>query len=220
MGFDLFWRDVDVPENFDEDAPEADAKPGFGGSGILWADWDQADSVTGDGEDGNLFHGGNWGSLVFGSRVEGDLNGDGLKNVDDIDLQAIWLTDGTPDAAAADLNGDGRFDFEDRRHLIEVLCNTYLGDANLDDEFNSSDFVAVFQAQEYEDEVARNSTWAEGDWNGDLEFSSADFVVAFQGQGYENGPRPAAAVPEPGTLTLVIIAGLCVLRGRKQKTRS
>jgi hypothetical protein len=215
MGFDLFWRDVDVPDEFDPDFPEADAKPGFGGSGILWADWNHAEVVSGTAEDGNLFHGGNWGSLVFGSLIAGDLNGDGVRDVADLDLQATWLVNGAPDIGAADLNGDGNFDFEDRRQLVDVIFHTFLGDANLDGEFNSSDFVTVFTAQEYEDEFTANSTWSEGDWNGDLEFNSADFVVAFQGQGYEKGPRPAAAVPEPGSFMLLAIGGLILARCRR-----
>ena len=83
MGFDLFWRDVDVPEDFDELDPQGDAKPGHGGGGILWAAWNHAETVSGADEDGNLFHGGNWGSLVFGSQLAGDLNSDGQVDVAD-----------------------------------------------------------------------------------------------------------------------------------------
>ena len=211
MGFDLFWRDVDVPEDFDEEFPEADAKLGFGSAGILWADWNHAEIVDGSSEDGNLFHGGNWGSLVFGTLLEGDLNSDGNVDVADLDLQATWLVGGAPDAAAADLNGDGQFDFGDRSFLAETLLNTFLGDANLDGEFNSSDFVTVFSAGEYEDDINANSTWSEGDWNGDGEFSSADFVVAFSSGGYEKGPR-AAQVPEPKAPGLLAIGVLLVTR--------
>ena len=59
------------------------------------------------------------------------------------------------------------------------------GDANGDGLFNSSDMVAVFQAGEYEDDVANNSTYEEGDWNGDGEFDSQDMVLAFQAGYYE-----------------------------------
>ena len=55
-----------------------------------------------------------------------------------------------------------------------------VGDANGDGIFNSSDLVLVFQAGEYEDAVAGNSTFAEGDWNGDGDFTTADLVLAFQ----------------------------------------
>ena len=72
-------------------------------------------------------------------------------------------------------------------------------------EFNSTDFVVVFGAGQYEDAEALNSTWATGDWNGDGEFNSSDFVAAFTDGGYERGPRPAA-VPEPHALILVCAA--------------
>jgi hypothetical protein len=59
------------------------------------------------------------------------------------------------------------------------------GDANRDGVFNSSDLVQVFQAGEYEDELAENSFWETGDWNDDGEFNSSDFVVAWQFGAYE-----------------------------------
>lgn len=60
------------------------------------------------------------------------------------------------------------------------------GDANRDGVFDSSDLVAVFQIGEYDDGIAKNSTWGDGDWNGDGEFDSADLVVAFQSGQYTN----------------------------------
>ena len=86
---------------------------------------------------------------------------------------------------------------------IEDLAFTYYGDSNFDGQFNSRDFVAVFQDATYEDSIKGNSTWASGDWNGDREFDSADFVLAFRQARYEKGPRPRNArnttvvVPEP-----------------------
>jgi hypothetical protein len=55
-----------------------------------------------------------------------------------------------------------------------------IGDANLDGVFDSSDFILVLQAGEYEDSIPGNSVWADGDWNRDGEFTSRDLVVAFQ----------------------------------------
>ncbi|MCA9214873.1 MAG: hypothetical protein KDB27_17500 [Planctomycetales bacterium] len=108
-----------------------------------------------------------------------------------------------------DLNSDNLLDDEDRRIWVEEKAATYFGDANLDGEFNSSDFVTVFQAAEYEDGIKKNSTWATGDWNGDQDFDSSDFVLAFQSGGFEQGPRPvaAASVPEP-TGKLGVVLGL------------
>ncbi len=128
--------------------------------------------------------------------VAGDFDSSGALDVGDIDLltDAVLRNSTGPNF---DLNADGKVDQDDRRDWVEVLRATYFGDSDLDGEFNSSDFVAVFQRGEYEDDIADNSTWAEGDWNGDREFDSADFVLAFQSGGYEKGPGRVVAVPEP-----------------------
>ena len=96
-----------------------------------------------------------------------------------------------------DVNDDGAVDDGDRVAWVVELNNTYFGDANLDGEFSSADFVAVFVNGEYEDDVEGNSLWSEGDWDGDADFTSGDFVRAFIDGGYEIGPRAASAVPEP-----------------------
>ncbi|MEZ6119480.1 MAG: hypothetical protein R3C28_23325 [Pirellulaceae bacterium] len=133
----------------------------------------------------------------------GDFDGDGLLTTEDIDRLAEAFRTQNPDPVF-DVNTDGKLDASDHRFWIEILRNTYVGDTNLDGEFNSSDFIAVFQAGQYEDDVALNSTWATGDWNGDAEFDSADFVAAFRTGGYELGPRTGVrSVPEPRPLGLV-----------------
>jgi hypothetical protein len=75
----------------------------------------------------------------------------------------------------------------------------------LDGQFGSSDLVSVFQAGQYEDSIAGNSTWSTGDWNGDADFDSGDLVLAFQDGGYEKGPLPATQVPEPTSLVLCMM---------------
>ena len=87
------------------------------------------------------------------------------------------------------------------------LKNSWIGDANLDLEFNSGDMVQVFVKGKYE--TNEDAKWEEGDWNGDLKFGSGDMVAAFAAGGYEKGKRPAAAissVPEPSSLTLACFA--------------
>ena len=61
------------------------------------------------------------------------------------------------------------------------------GDSNHDGVFDSSDFVFVFKAGEYEDSVSNNSTFEEGDWNGDGDFDTSDFVYAFTEGDYDDG---------------------------------
>jgi hypothetical protein len=115
---------------------------------------------------------------------------------------------------------DGSLTGDVRVAYVHDVLGTWMGDSNLDGEFNSADFVNVFQAGEYEDGVAMNSSWATGDWNGDMEFDSSDFVAAFQDGGYEIGPRPApaAAVPEP-TGILLLSCGVCCALGQLRRRR-
>jgi len=143
-----------------------------------------------------------------GGGIRGDFNGDGQLTAADInDLTSAVRAGNT--GAQYDLNGDSAVNDADRTVWVEDLKNTYFGDANLDGEFSSADFVAVFTIGQYEDGVANNSFWEGGDWNGDGEFSSSDFVTAFTAGGYEIGPRAAvASVPEPTSLGFVAVCGL------------
>jgi hypothetical protein len=142
----------------------------------------------------------------------GDFNGDGSLNVSDIDALTAQIDAGGTDVRF-DVNGDQAINQADRRVWIKDLRKTWFGDANLDGEFNSGDFVHVFQIGEYEDVIARNSTWADGDWNGDLEFNSGDFVTAFQDGGFEKGPL-AVVVPEPSGLLIVALGVWMIARDR------
>lgn len=154
-------------------------------------------------------------SIPIPSTMLGDYDGDAMLTAADIDLLNAEIRGGGNDVLF-DLNNDAVVDAEDRRVWVEELKFTYFGDANLDGEFSSADFVTVFTAGEYEDAVAGNSTWATGDWDGDGEFSSSDFVQAFQAGGYEQGPRAAvAAVPEPSGMILLSVGVLAFATRRK-----
>jgi hypothetical protein len=96
------------------------------------------------------------------------------------------------------LDGDGDIDVLSASHndakfaWYENLL-PHPGDANRDGRFNSTDLVQVFQAGEYEDGIAGNSTWEEGDWNGDKEFDSSDLVAAFEQGLYDHHSRIVAS---------------------------
>ena len=85
------------------------------------------------------------------------------------------------------MNGDGGVSAEDHRSWVKDLKHTWFGDADLNNEFNSNDFVRVFQAGKYEQGwldrwgniQGETAGWSEGDWNGDGVFDSNDFVTAF-----------------------------------------
>jgi len=148
--------------------------------------------------------------------MTGDYNDNGELDAGDLDLQAQAIAGGQ-NPKAYDLNGDDLVDYKDREAWVNDLKNTWIGDANLDLEFNSSDMVQVFVRGKYElDEGAK---WEEGDFNGDLRFGSSDMVAAFVAGGYEKGEKEAVdaiAVPEPATWTLALLAALLLAGARRQ----
>ena len=115
------------------------------------------------------------------------------------------------------MDNDGDIDEADRMIWVHDVQNTYYGDSNLDGAFDSKDLVIVFQAGEYEDDLAQNSSWETGDWNGDLDFTSLDLVAAFQDGGFDQGPRAAQSVPEPAGIMLLLSALLML--GHRRRSR-
>ncbi len=148
--------------------------------------------------------------------LKGDFNNNQVLDAGDINLLSAEVRTGS-NPASYDLNGDKLVNGSDRDVWVNDLKKTYYGDADLNGSFDSTDFVAVFQAGQYEASPGGNSVWETGDWNGDTKFDSSDFVLAFQAGGYEKGPRTAvSAVPEPGSLTLFGLAALRPLGTRRR----
>jgi uncharacterized membrane protein len=143
---------------------------------------------------------------VLADIPQGDFDWSRGLDVRDIDLLTEMTRVVSPNDTF-DLNNDAVVDELDRRFWVHDLARTWFGDANLDGVFNSTDLVDVFQAGQYEDAQAGNSTWSTGDWNEDGVFGSGDLVAALQDGGYEQGPRATvSAVPEPGGMFLITIA--------------
>ncbi|MCA9151203.1 MAG: lamin tail domain-containing protein, partial [Planctomycetales bacterium] len=111
--------------------------------------------------------------------VGGDLNGDGVVTVADIDAMIGQMHAAAPDLRF-DLNGDSKVDVSDLDILVRNDIGTVFGDVDLDGKFDSHDLVLVFQVGEYEDGIAGNSSWADGDWDGDGDFTTSDFTFALQ----------------------------------------
>ncbi|MFC1758236.1 hypothetical protein ACFL2H_05655, partial [Planctomycetota bacterium] len=99
---------------------------------------------------------------------------------------------------------------------VHELAQTWIGDVNIDGEFNSEDLVLLFQKDRYES--GNLAQWSEGDWNVDGQFTSSDLVAAFQDSGFEQGRRiEGNAVPEPSPLSMAIagISWLFVIARRR-----
>ncbi|MCA9213598.1 MAG: lamin tail domain-containing protein [Planctomycetales bacterium] len=142
-------------------------------------------------------------------KVVGDIDGDGKVGANDIDQLCIAISfGGNP---SFDINFDGAVNRDDFDYMIETVLNSEIGDSNLDGQFNSSDFVTVFTAGEYEDGLNRNSGWAEGDWNCDGDFTSSDLVTAFQAATYSEFAKPVTA-------NSLVAANLELNNGTKQVT--
>ncbi|MEZ6118936.1 MAG: pentapeptide repeat-containing protein [Pirellulaceae bacterium] len=177
--------------------------------------------------------------MIFVPAVSGDLNGDRLLTVDDIDAfynaPRFSNCEGCNSTRFSlfDLNQDQRMDVADRITWIHDFAETWMGDANLDGQFDSQDLVLVMQASQFERRVngeneIYNATWADGDWNGDRRFNSQDFVLAFQDGGYDAGMRipdsrnRMRGVPEPDNgveWTMALLAAL-VLRNLNRPART
>ncbi|MCP4193865.1 MAG: hypothetical protein GY768_24925 [Planctomycetaceae bacterium] len=156
---------------------------------------------------------------VLGIFAPGDFNEDGLLTADDLDQLSLAVRDNSINSRY-DLDANGTINNDDRLFWVSEIRHTWLGDSNLDGEFNSSDFVYVFSIGQYEDGIDGNSNWESGDWNGDGEFDSSDFVASFADGGFENGPRSTVqAVPEPtsfGLVTVSLVIGLGLAHRRRK----
>jgi hypothetical protein len=143
---------------------------------------------------------------IMRSGIRTSLSGDFDRNgaLDLADVNALnGAIAGMAHPASFDLNADAKVDKSDLTIWVKDLKKTWFGDADLDGEFNSGDFVAVFTLGKYEQD--QDALWNEGDWSGDRRFNSGDFVAAFTDGGYEKGPRAAAAVPEPSAIGLLAV---------------
>ena len=148
-----------------------------------------------------------------GGAVRGDFNGNGSLEITDLNALSSEIAS-QKNTATYDLNADRAVNDTDLTIWVKTLKHTWFGDANLNGEFNSDDFVSVFTVGKYE--TGQAATWDQGDWDADLVFGSADFVKAFADGGYEMGVAPATAiVPEPAAWVLVMIGLMvCLYSGR------
>lgn len=150
--------------------------------------------------------------------VPGDFDGDGELTVDDIDLLTAASAADTNEPKY-DLNQDALVNGDDVYIWAKDLKRTWIGDADVNLEFNSGDFVQAFAAGKYE--IDEPAVWSQGDWDGSGRFDSGDFIAAFSDGGYEIGPRTnlnaVSAVPEPSAVLLLAL-GMMGLVARSRRS--
>ncbi len=139
-----------------------------------------------------------WTVTLPQAAVAGDFNGDRLLTIADLDALTAAL--GTP-STTFDVNRDQKVSPADRVYWVTQLKRSWVGDANLDRLFDTTDLLLVFQAGTFE--TTRDAGWNEGDWDGDRRFGTGDLILAFQDAGFERGLRASVPVPEPSGILLV-----------------
>ena len=131
---------------------------------------------------------------------QGDLNGNEILEIGDIDVLAEQIRDGVASQ-------------DDLALWISDYFGTWIGDANLDHQVTSTDLNALALNWRRTDA----GSWSQGDFNGDSIVNAADLnALALN---WRSGVNAAtAAVPEPaGVLLLGIgLIGLVVQRHRRR----
>jgi hypothetical protein len=169
---------------------------------------------------------------LYPTRVPGDVNNDG--KVDAADFSVVLKNLGhTGGRSLGDLTGDGQIDVQDYQLLEQNFGRTglapLLGDANGDGLVDAADMKVFFS------HAGKFGGIAQGDFDGDGRIDFSDFQVLEQNYGRvaagsyqpfgamsagDDEVLAGAVAPEPGTLGLMLIAGVGALAGRRRRRRS
>ena len=132
-------------------------------------------------------------TVVAVSPSNCDFSGDGVCNVEDMDLLSVEVAAGT-NTPSFDLTGDGLVTVDDMDKFrsdaaaVNGLAGPYLsGDANLDGTVNSSDLNALGQSWQ----VSEGRMWSTGDFTGDGGTTALDLNEI--GQNWQQSAPQAAA---------------------------
>ncbi|WP_428387669.1 hypothetical protein [Mucisphaera sp.] len=126
----------------------------------------------------------------------GDLTGDGVLNLDDINLLISFQGDAT-----YDLTGDATTDVDDLRKWVTVYFGSQMGDANLDSRVDLLDLSALAASF---GKTAVNG-YADGDFNGNGTVSLLDLSILASNFGFHTSvPEPASV----GVLGMITMLGL------------
>jgi hypothetical protein len=168
-----------------------------------------------DDEIKGIYDNGLLGLPIAGGSLPGDFNGNGALDAPDIDDLTFQSASGTHNPKY-DLNADTLVNEGDINVWVKNLFGGWIGDANLDREFTSTDLVEVLAAGRYE--AGTEARWSTGDFTGDGLANSSDLVAALADGGYESGPpNPPAAVPEPSSALLLTLALVALCRRSRMR---
>lgn len=146
---------------------------------------------------------------IVSRQVPGDLTGEGVLDILDIDSLTRAAASGRH-PADFDVNLDGLVNQDDIKTWIKDVYGTWIGDIDLNRQFNSSDLVNFLSKGTYEAGWT-HAAWSDGDFSGDGTVDSSDLVFALSDGGYE--VAAALPVPEPTTIFLFFVGVLSLLRG-------
>ncbi len=157
------------------------------------------------------------GTADGGGGGNGDFNNDGAYDCTDINALTTEVSGGA-NPAGFDLTGDGVVDNADvDAWLVEAGAENNAnggaflrGDANLDGVVDVSDFNIWNSAK-----FTANPHWCSGDFNADGSVDVSDFNE-WNGNKF-NSSDSVTAVPEPGSLGMMLLAGLFGLRLVRRK---
>jgi hypothetical protein len=179
--------------------------------GDAWENWFTTESAGGFSSDSLMW---DMGMTMLGdpllmtqawrAELNGDVNGDGVVNVADID--AVYQHFGASASSQWKVDGDGTTVGKgDVDYLVKKILHTAYGDTNLDGYVNFTDFQALL------DHWMRPGKWADGDFNGSGQVDFSDFQLLLDNW----NPAGLSSAPEPATLTLLSLGAMALLRRRR-----
>ncbi len=135
-----------------------------------------------------------------GDGPNGDVNGDGVTDANDIDAVYDAVNANSNDSTF-DLNSDGSVTSADATFLVESILATFRGDATLNGKVDAQDLNAVgLSWQASGDGIG----WATGDFNGDNKVDAQDLndvgVNWLKGAAAPRAPRAALAAINPAAV--------------------
>ncbi len=121
----------------------------------------------------------------------------------DIDLLSTAVREGNNEGVF-DLNGDGAVDDVDRTVWVTHVAGTFSGDADLNQNVEFADFLALSS------NFGLDGGWAEGNFDGKGNVEFADFLMLSANFG--KSATAVAAVPEPSAALLLVVGVVCMFR--------